>query len=204
MPSNQDTAPKVWRGNTLDDRAAIRRAALVRAGYELFGDVGTPAVTMRAVSRHAGLSLRYFYESFSDTSELLLEIYDSCNSELAAAIVGTGPAADLRSTVFAAVDAAARYFEADPRRVRILLREPLSNELLGARRAAITPDLLRTAAAGIDASLDDSADFAMTASALSGALVALVLDWTDGRLRVTRTQLTEHATRLVLDALRVG
>lgn len=42
----------------------------------------------------------------------------------------------------------------------------------------------------------------MTATALSGALTALVLDWSDGRLRVSRPGLVSYATHLVLTNLK--
>jgi hypothetical protein len=37
----------------------------------------------------------------------------------------------------------------------------------------------------------------MSASALSGGLTALVLDWADGRLHVSRDELVKFATSLV-------
>lgn len=43
---------------------------------------------------------------------------------------------------------------------------------------------------------------ALHASALSGALTALVLDWADGRLPVSRVDLGAYATRLGLAGLR--
>lgn len=194
------TAPRVWRGQTHDDRSQLRRTQLLQAGFELLGTQGTPGVTMRAVCRAAGLSLRYFYESFSDTDELILAVYDRCNDELVTAIAG---AAGTASPVTAAVDAAAGYFEADPRRLRILLREPQSSDLLAGHRADMLPGFLAELAdsAGVpDPSLPATAR-AMHASALSGALTALVLDWADGRLRASRAELVGFASGLVLSGL---
>ncbi|MEB3071430.1 TetR/AcrR family transcriptional regulator [[Mycobacterium] vasticus] len=193
-------APRVWRGQTHDGRSQVRRTQLLRAGFELLGTEGTPGVTMRAVCRLAGLSPRYFYESFSHTDELTLEVYDRCNAELVAAIAD---AADTTSPIAAAIDAAAGYFEADPRRLRILLREPQSSDLLAGRRADVLPELLTELAgsAGVTDPPISSTVRAMHASALSGALTALVLDWADGRLDVSRTDLVKFATGLVLAGL---
>ncbi|WP_085126949.1 TetR/AcrR family transcriptional regulator [Mycolicibacter engbaekii] len=194
------TTPRVWRGQTHDDRAQLRRTQLMRAGFELLGTEGTSGVTMRAVCRHAGLSPRYFYESFSDTDELMLSVYDHCNAELLNAIAG---ATNPESPVAAAVDAAAGYFEADPRRLRILLREPQSSNLLAAHRADVLPGLLTELAgsAGVTDPPGSPTSRAMHASALSGALTALVLDWADGRLRASRAELVAYATTLVLAGL---
>ncbi|MEB3020432.1 TetR/AcrR family transcriptional regulator [[Mycobacterium] crassicus] len=194
------TAPRVWRGQTHDDRTQVRRAQLMQAGFELLGTEGAAGVTMRAVCRHAGLSPRYFYESFSDTDELTLAVYDRCNGELVAAIAD---AAGTESPVTAAIDAAAGYFEADPRRLRILLREPQSSNLLAGHRADVLPGLLTELAgsAGVTDPPISATVRAMHASALSGALTALVLDWADGRLHVSRADLVVFATSLVLAGL---
>ncbi|NNH69439.1 TetR/AcrR family transcriptional regulator [Nocardia uniformis] len=197
------TAAKQWRGQTLVDRSLVRRRQLLQAGFELLGEAGCAAVTVRAVCRTAQLSLRYFYENFTDTDELIVTVFHDCNTELATALAA-GPGADLADTIRTAIEAAAGYFEADTRRVRILLREPLTSELLAAQRAAVTPPLLATIAAslGMDDSLStDGAEYAMSASALSGALVALMLDYTDRRLDVTAPQLVDYATRLVLTTM---
>ncbi|MCP2315263.1 transcriptional regulator, TetR family [Nocardia amikacinitolerans] len=198
---------KVWRGQTLTDRARERHAQLLRAGFELLGTEGTSGVTVRAVCRHAGLSPRYFYESFTDTDELTTAVYDRCDAELAAAMFANAQRADLAAAVAAAVGAAAEFFAADPRRIRILLREPLANEVLRNRQAEVVPEHLAAAVAAVfelldaDAARPDPAELAMTASALSGALVCLVLDWADGRLAVGMPQLVDHATRLVVTTM---
>lgn len=195
------TAPRVWRGQTHDDRTQVRRTQLMDAGFELLGTEGAPGVTMRAVCRLAGLSPRYFYESFSGTDELTLAVYDRCNAELVA--VATEAARAAESPVAAAIDAVAGYFEADARRVRILLREPQSSSLLAGHRSGVLPEVLTELAtsAGVTEPQLPRALRAMHASALSGALTALVLDWADGRLAVSRADLATYATRLVLAGL---
>lgn len=191
---------KVWRGQTFDDRALDRRQSLLRAGFELLGDDGVSGVTMRAVCRRAELSPRYFYESFANTDELVVAVYDACNSELGAAIAAVGSRDDLTDTVAAALGVAIGFFDEDQRRVRILLREPLTSALLTDRRAAVLPDFLTTLASALSpaASKAGRTELALAGSALSGALVSLVLDWTDGRLPVTEKQLADYATRLVV------
>lgn len=196
-----DREPRVWRGQTHDARAQARRAQLIEAGVELMGTAGTAGVTMRAACRHAGLSLRYFYESFSDTDELILAVYDQCNAELLAIMAGV---AGKPSPISAALDSASAYFEEDPRRLRILLREPQSSSLLADHRAEVLPGLLSALVgpSGAGNSSPAAAARAMSASALSGALTALVLDWADGRLHVSRAELVAFAAGLVRAELR--
>ncbi|QZA08148.1 TetR/AcrR family transcriptional regulator [Mycolicibacter heraklionensis] len=191
-----ERAPRVWRGQTHDARSQARRAQLIQAGVELLGTGGTAGVTMRAACRDAGLSLRYFYESFADTDELILAVYDQCNAELLARMAGVAGKA---APITVALDRAAAYFEEDPRRLRILLREPQSSSLLADHRAEVLPGLLGSLVGppGNGDSPPVTAARAMSASALAGALTALILDWADGRLHVSRAELVAFAAGLV-------
>ena len=82
-----------WSGVPLEDRQARRRGDLVGAGIPLLGNENGPAVTVRAVCRGAGLTERYFYESFGD------------RDDFAAIIVPAGRAEIVRALQFAAVRA---------------------------------------------------------------------------------------------------
>lgn len=195
-----ERAPRAWRGQPHDVRVQSRRTQLIEAAVELLGTEGTAGVTMRAACRNAGLSLRYFYESFSDTDELILATYDHCNAELIALMT---TAAGTASPIRAVLDGAAAYFEEDPRRLRILLREPQSSSLLADRRAEVLPGLMGALVSppGIDDSSAATTARAMSASAVSGALTELILDWADGRLQVSRAELVTFAAGLLRTAL---
>lgn len=65
-----------WSGVPLESRHALRRDNLVAAGVQLLGGAGGPALTVRAVCRHAGLTERYFYESFADREHFVRAVYD--------------------------------------------------------------------------------------------------------------------------------
>src|SRR6201996_1929015 len=82
-----------YDGKTAAERVAERRARLIDAGIELFGEHGYAGTSIRAVLRQAGLRDRYFGESFADLDALLAAAYDQLiEEELAgssAAIEGT-------------------------------------------------------------------------------------------------------------------
>ncbi|WP_280413841.1 TetR/AcrR family transcriptional regulator [Nocardia carnea] len=201
------SAPKLWRGRTLDDRSAERREQLVDVGFDLLGTDGPAAVTMRAVTRLANLSPRYFYESFPDRTALLTAVYDRLETELLTRLGATAAAADTHTTVRSALEICAAYFEEDPRRARVLLREPLTDDTLRRHSADRLPAFLRTMlpALGdeVNALLPDSEEaLIISATALSGALVALYVDWIDGRLPVPRERLVDAATEIVLALAR--
>ncbi|NUP26626.1 MAG: TetR/AcrR family transcriptional regulator [Nocardia sp.] len=200
-------APKLWRGQTLDARSAERREQLVDVGFELLGTGGSAAVTMRAVTRLANLSPRYFYESFEDRRALVVAVYDRLEAELLSRLRTIDTSGDLHSTVRSALRICTTYFEQDPRRARVLLREPLTDDALRAHSADRLPGFLRIAVPALgtqaDALIPDSDEtFTIIGTALGGALVALYVDWIDGRLPVPRDHLVETATALVLALAR--
>ena len=70
-----------WAGTTLTGRKASRREQLIEAGIELLGDEDGPMVSVRTACRTAGLTERYFYESFTDRDELALAVYEHVGSQ---------------------------------------------------------------------------------------------------------------------------
>ncbi|WP_227996175.1 TetR/AcrR family transcriptional regulator [Nocardia australiensis] len=210
MNSAAQPPPTTWRGSTMAGRSAERREQLVRAGYELLGDEGAAATTMRAVCRHAGLSLRYFYESFPDRETLLVEVYDrTAHGLLDAVTTGLpGAPADETGRIRATFDSAARYFEADPRRGRIMFRETLADDTLRAHGTSVLPNFVMLAIAQLSPAATSRATagtgrIPMPVSALSGALVALFLDWLAGNIDTTRDEVVEYATRLTIALLDI-
>lgn len=95
-----------WSGVPLPDRQALRRDELIAAGVTLLGSPGGPAVTVRAVCRHAGLTERYFYESFPDRDEFVRAVYDDvCNRAMSALrSAGTPPREAVEQFVALMVD----------------------------------------------------------------------------------------------------
>jgi AcrR family transcriptional regulator len=122
-----------YDGKTAAERVAERRARLVDAGIELFGEHGYAGTSIRAVLRQAGLRDRYFGESFADLDALLAAAYGQLiDEELAAcrAAIGatTGPSEGAR----AMIDAISRLLEDNPGHARIKLREVFSGVVAAA------------------------------------------------------------------------
>ncbi len=203
------TSPKVWRGQTLEVRSVDRRTQLIQAGFELLGDHGASGLTMRAACRTAGLSLRYFYESFSNREQLVMAVYDAISDELRDRVGSVDSSGDLESTIRTALDECATFFEEDPRRARVLLREPLADDTLRAHSSQQVPIFVLSVAAMLGSgrealSITSESTLAMSASALSGALASLFLDWSDGHLEVSKAEVAEFAGDLVFRTLTKG
>src|SRR5689334_24704619 len=71
-----------YRGVSAGERAAVRRAALLDAALDLLGGDPPATATMTAICERAGLTERYFYESFRSRDDLLVTLLDEVAEEL--------------------------------------------------------------------------------------------------------------------------
>jgi AcrR family transcriptional regulator len=173
-----------YRGVSEEQRRAERRARLVEAGVRVYGGEGYHAATVKAVCAEAGLTERYFYESFANREALLLAAYAMVTGELRERIV----AALLRAapTPEAVTRAAlAEFFTTirdDPARARLLLIEVLG---VSAAVDRAYHDALREFQGLVQAANqlvrpdapDDGLDGELLAAALVGAVVQLAHHW---------------------------
>lgn len=184
----------MYGGVSAQERREQRRTALIEAGLELFGTEGYPNVPVKRICDQAGLTQRYFYESFSDREALLDAVYRYCVEELQSATttaaveylqqfpeIADGGAIDptripgLARTAFGAF---LRTLTVDPRRARVILIEVVgvSPALEQLRIGAIHQwaDLIIGFAGTRGA---DSARQKLAAIGLVGAITQLLVDW---------------------------
>lgn len=76
------TTKRTYGGLSEEERVHERRERFLAAGLEIFGTVGLKGSTVRALCREAGLTERYFYESFSDTEALFEAVYETQSNNL--------------------------------------------------------------------------------------------------------------------------
>ena len=196
------SSPTRWAGVPLTDRRAERRALLVEAAFELFGAEGEGAVSVRSVCRRTALNTRYFYESFTDTDELLGAVYDTTaaglNAEVESAIANTdgSEAARLRAGIRAVLG----FSSADPCRGRVLFTEARANPVLTARRM-IAQDVLRQLVLSERASAHPGevpVATAVAAAIFTGAMAELAQQWLSGNLGDDLDAVVDHTVRLIL------
>jgi AcrR family transcriptional regulator len=191
-----------WAGVPLADRRSERRTRLVEAAFALFGSEGEAGVSVRAVSRACRLHARYFYESFTDTDELLGAVYDKVSSELnehvrtALEAAGDGTAARLRAGIRGVLS----FSSADPRRGRVLFTEARANRVLADRRQA-TQAALRNAVLQQEVQARPATNpyaARVSAAMFTGAMVELANQWLAGALGDDLEVVVEHAAALLL------
>lgn len=76
------TSSRPYRGLSQEERRAERRQRLIAAAIEIYGKQGYRQSPVKAVCAEAGLTERYFYESFGNSEELLLAAYGAAIEEL--------------------------------------------------------------------------------------------------------------------------
>jgi AcrR family transcriptional regulator len=183
-----------WSGVPLEDRQSLRRDELIAAGVDLLGGEAGPALTVRAVCRAAGLTERYFYESFSDRDEFVRAVYDDVCQRAMSTLSSSTTAQD-------AVERFVALMVDDPTRGRVLLLAPTVEPVLTRSGASWMPrfiELLQRKVARITG-ITEPAVQAMAATGLLGALTALFIAYLDGRLTATREQFIEHCVDMVLN-----
>lgn len=76
MSVSDEIQGRRYRGVGIEERRASRRQQLLAAGLEVFGEQGYHGATVRAICTRAGLTERYFYESFANGEDLLCAVYE--------------------------------------------------------------------------------------------------------------------------------
>src|SRR5882762_4628969 len=120
MSSNLPTPlHRPYGGVSAEDRRAGRRQRLLDAGLELFGTQGIAATTIADVCEEAGLTKRYFYESFATIDDLAGAVFGDVTDRLVEQVepaVAAGEGIDPRPALTVYLGAVL----GDPRLARLL------------------------------------------------------------------------------------
>ena len=197
----------VYRGVSAADRAAERRARLLAAALTVWADPAT-RTTMTAVCGEAGLSERYFYESFSGLDALLEAVMD----EIAAEIERTGRAAaeaagdDPLTRVRASVRAFMELLLDDPRKGRVAIVESVAVPALRRRRTELLRHLAHQSAIESRKLLDSPGRSAIQdeigGMLFIGGMAELITAWLDGTLAASTDEIVEAASHALLGIYR--
>jgi AcrR family transcriptional regulator len=211
-PSTSDHKPPVrpYGGVSAEVRVGQRRERLLEAGLEEFGTRGVLATGVKDVCRRAGLTDRYFYESFRDGSALFVEVFDRATAhlfELVAGALASAPATPEAQTR-AVIEAYVHALADDPRIARVVFVEAPSagpeverhmRTTLRAFARLVETGTRQWAPAGMP---DDALRFG--AVALVGAIERLMIEWQVGELGLSIEQIIEYLVGLMLGAGRAA
>src|SRR5580700_4278562 len=192
-----------FKGVSAEDRRIDRRERLVGAAFEIAGTEGADALGVGRVCQAAGLTKRYFYESFGSIAELQSAVVDHAIAVMSERVdpfrpsgPGSSPKAWLDAFVGALVD--------DERLARVLLTETHGGALSPFRHQIIDVAVAGMAPPESDPQTDLRARLA--AYAQIGTLSELCLAWHQGRLAMERATLVDALSDLFvrIDGIRSG
>jgi AcrR family transcriptional regulator len=192
---------RTYRGVTAEERRAQRHRQLLDATLDIWGSEERPRITMTGVCNEAGLTERYFYESFAHLDHALVELLDEIATEIEQRTVtelhvaGDDPIARVRAVAAAFVG----VLTEDPRRGRVALVEAPALDVTRARRDVMLRRLARLSSRearklhGPTAWAEGSG--VLAATMFVGGVVQLVLGRLDGSLTVEPVVLVDAAAR---------
>ena len=200
-------AARTYSGRSADDRRAERRTRLLAAGRRAWGESGLTGVTVRGVCALAGLTDRYFYESFANREALVLAVAERLRDEMLATMVQGGLAAadgveaKLRGGLSALLNAVAN----DPHARRIVASDPTDvpglSQLRREMLTMITALVIELAPEWLPKPLDEH-QLRLAALFSVGGVNQLIESWLDGSLVLDADQLAADCARLCMTALR--
>ena len=196
------TTARSYGGRTAVERAAERRRRLVDATVAVLAEHGPAHATMTAVCQTAGLTERYFYESFSHLDEALLAALDSVCQEIIEVATTTVDSTDgpAEARVHAVMVAVVDLLQQAPAKARVAVVHSNASASLRARRHELTTvfaDLVAREAARLYGSEAWPAEQARTYGLVYvTGLAELVASWLDGEVALTPAELVQTAADL--------
>ncbi|MBM7457968.1 TetR/AcrR family transcriptional regulator [Rhodococcus coprophilus] len=192
--------PRRYAGMTGDQRAAVRREALLEAALDLFAAKGRSGATMTAICAKAKLTERYFYESFTSRDELLQKVLDRIADEirdagLDALRTSTGP---LEDRVRNAITAFVTILTDDPRKGRVAMIQSAAFEPLRTHRRAALRGFAQMVADEATLMYGDRAwpphQGEINGLLFVGGLAELVTAWLNDEIAITPEEIVDAAT----------
>lgn len=189
----------VYKGVSAADRVAERRRRLLDAALSVWAAVDT-RTTMTAVCSAAGLTERYFYESFRGLDEVLTAVLEEVATEIeattlaAAEAAGSDPAARITAAVGAFVD----LLLADPRKGRVAIIEAAALPGLRGRRTQLLRHFAHLAAEEAQHHAARRHEDELAGLLFIGGMAEVVTAWLDGALEVAPEEVVATASRAFL------
>src|SRR6201997_2544629 len=189
-----------YRGVKAADRQAQRRGRLLDAGLTILGsDSGPDALTVRGVCRQAGLSARYFYESFADRDDFVGAVYDWVIADLAATTQAAVTAAPPREQARAGMANVVRSIAGDVRVGRLLFSAELADPVVVRKRdeSATLLAMLLVQHVGQTFRLPEDDRVRATSHFTVGGVGQAITAWLAGQMAMTSDELIELLASLL-------
>jgi AcrR family transcriptional regulator len=197
-----------YRGVAAGDRIASRRNALIDAALDVFAAEGWSAISARRVCEQAGLTRRYFYESFDDVEALTAATLERISGEVIAAVraATSERAAPVPELTRRAVAAGLEVLADPPAKGQFFAMAQRADGALAEDRARALDDLASIVQAVLSAEGEsdggrnriDSREARITALAVVGAILSIIDSWLAGEVDLSREEVVAWSTTAAL------
>lgn len=191
-------SPRRYGGKSAEQRRAERRAQLVEAALEIWQEQGWAAVTMRGVCAQAGLTDRYFYESFTDRDALLGTVWDQMRDEtldMLTSVIASASDEGALDQLRAVLDAVVHHIADEPARAQIIFGDHAGSAVLEQRRRdtvqMATDLMIGLARPYLREGVDEQALRINTLLGIGG-FIELMLAWRSGLVESTTDEIVAH------------
>jgi AcrR family transcriptional regulator len=182
-----------------DERRAQRRSQLIAAAIAVYGERGYRQATVKAVCEAAGLTERYFYESFANSEELLIASYHAVTYRVFGGIreAAAGAATTRTERARAMLLAYFAALQRDPRSARVFLVEIRGvsravDKAFDASLRAIGEEVARIA--GPESAASDP----LVQAGIVGGVMHIALRWIEDGYSPDIERVADSAMRLVM------
>lgn len=184
MSTSSEATGRTYRGAGADERREERRTRLLDAAAEVFGSTGYRTATVEKICTEAGLTKRYFYESFANSEELLVATYLRATEAMRASILAAtdSDSTSAEDVLRAALTGLFTTIAAQPRAARIAFVEILGvssavDSLYRRTTASFADTLLELAESAGSARGLAGPDRRTLAMGLVGAVLTIAQQW---------------------------
>ena len=203
MHTKDSPAKRLYRGAAAADRQAERRARLLAAATRLIGSEGYAATSVKRVCTEAGLTERYFYESFDNMEDILCAAYVHITDALWAdlIVIAQGAPPTPHDRIAAVLPAYVAAIDNDRNGARLVLLE-----IAGARSrgdAAYRTEMARAAdvlhrhiCAGLPEHPPNGLSPVLLMRGLLGAVYQMAREWLLGNCREPAEDLVRNASAI--------
>jgi AcrR family transcriptional regulator len=192
---------RAYAGVDAAQRLAARRARLLEAGLSLLGAELPDAaeLTVRSICREAGLTVRYFYESFTDKDEFVSAVFDWVIADLAGNTRAAMDAVPIEEQTRAGMGYIVRTIAGDARIGRLLFSVKLSNAVVVRKRmeSGALLAMLSGQHAGTVLHLPENDRIKAAAHFVVGGVAQTISAWLAREVRFGPDELVDQLTALL-------
>ncbi|TWG94934.1 TetR family transcriptional regulator [Nocardioides sp. J9] len=191
-----NTPTRPFRGVSAAERTATRRDQLLEGLLDVVLAEGSARTTVNKVCAAAGLTKRYFYESFASLDEAMsaaaTRLFDGFYNAMVALTQDSSEVTVFRAIVAATID----ELDADPRAARLFAEAP-GNAVVRELRARSIERFTRHLTGHITAGASASPDLELQVRVVVSGTTDVITGFLDGSVDTTREAIIETAGHLM-------